>query len=47
LVSHPAAIEAAVSGVPDELRGEVASACVVLAKGYQPDEELKKAYTAH
>jgi acetyl-CoA synthetase len=47
LISHPAVIEGAVSGVPDELRGEVASACVVLAKGYQPSEELKKELTQH
>jgi acetyl-CoA synthetase len=47
LVSHPAVIEAAVSGVPDELRGAVASACVVLAKGYQPDEELKNELIQH
>jgi acetyl-CoA synthetase len=47
LVSHPAVIEAGVSGVPDELRGEVASAFVVLAKGYKPSEELKKELIAH
>jgi acetyl-CoA synthetase len=40
-------VEGAVSGVPDELRGEVASACVVLAKGYQPSEELKKELSQH
>lgn len=42
LVSHPAVVEAGVSGVPDELRGEVASAFVVLTKDYQPSEELKQ-----
>jgi acetyl-CoA synthetase len=47
LISHPAVIEGAVSGVPDELRGEVASACVVLAQGYQPGEELKKELSQH
>ena len=43
LVSHPAVVEAAVVGVPDERRGEVASACAVLAGNYQgsPDR-LKK-----
>jgi acetyl-CoA synthetase len=35
LVSHPAVVEAAVVGVPDEIRGEVASACVVLVKNYR------------
>jgi acetyl-CoA synthetase len=35
LVSHPAVVEAAVVGVPDEIRGDVASACVVLAADYR------------
>ncbi|MFW6151274.1 MAG: acetate--CoA ligase [Chloroflexota bacterium] len=47
LVSHPAVVEAGVSGVPDELRGEVANAFVVLASGYEPSEELKKELIAH
>jgi acetyl-CoA synthetase len=47
LVSHPAVIEAAVCGVPDELRGDVASACVVLANDYQPSEQLKKELIEH
>jgi acetyl-CoA synthetase len=47
LVSHPAIIEAGVSGVPDELRGEAASAFVVLAEGYEPSEELKKELIGH
>lgn len=47
LISHPAVVEAGVSGVPDELRGEVASAFVVLAKGYEPGEELKKELIKH
>ena len=47
LVSHPAVVEAAVAGVPDELRGTVASVCVVLAKGYQPSEELRRELIQH
>lgn len=47
LVSHPAVVEAAVTGVPDELRGEVASAFVVLRAGNQPGEELKKELINH
>jgi len=42
LISHPGVVEAGVSGVPDELRGEVACAFVVLKKDYKPSEELKK-----
>lgn len=47
LVSHPSVVEAGVAGVADELRGEVASAFVVLAKGYQPSEELKSELIQH
>lgn len=47
LVSHPAVVEAGVAGVPDELRGEVASAFVVLKEGYQPDEKMRKELIAH
>ena len=46
-MAHPAVIEAGVSGVPDELRGEVASAFVVLAKGYEPSDDLKKELILH
>jgi acetyl-CoA synthetase len=43
LVSHPAVVEAAVVGVPDEIRGDVASACVVLADDYHGRRDgLKK-----
>lgn len=47
LVSHPAVVEAGASGVPDELRGEVACAFVVLKKGYTPSKELKKELIEH
>jgi acetyl-CoA synthetase len=47
LVAHPAVVEAGVAGVADELRGEVASAFVVLAKGHEPSEELKKELIQH
>lgn len=41
-VGHPAVAEAAVVGKPDELRGEVAAAFVVLKAGYAPTGQLKK-----
>jgi len=47
LISHPAVVESGVSGVPDELRGEVACAFVVLKQGYEPSEELKKELINH
>jgi acetyl-CoA synthetase len=42
LISHPAVSEAGVCGIPDELRGEVAAAFIVLKPGLQPSEKLKK-----
>lgn len=47
LISHPAVAESGVSGVPDEFRGEVACAFVVLKTGYTPSEELKKELIQH
>lgn len=47
LISHPAVVEAGVSGVPDELRGEVACAFVVLKQGYEPGDELRKELISH
>jgi acetyl-CoA synthetase len=40
LVSDPAVAEAAVVGMPDELRGEVIEAFVVLTPGTEPSDEL-------
>ena len=39
---HPAVAEAGVTGRPDELRGEIISAFVVLKQGQQPSEQLKR-----
>lgn len=40
IMTHPAVVECAVTGVPDEIRGQVVKATIVLAKGYSPSEEL-------
>ena len=40
-LTHPAVAEAGVTGRPDELRGEVISAFVVLRNDYSPSDELK------
>jgi acetyl-CoA synthetase len=40
LMEHPAVLECAVTGVPDELRGQVVKASVILAKGYSPSDDL-------
>ena len=39
---HPAVTEAGVTGRPDELRGMVISAFVVLKQGHTPSDALKK-----
>jgi acetyl-CoA synthetase len=43
IIEHPAVVECAVTGAPDSVRGIVVKATVVLAKGYEPTEEMKKA----
>ena len=46
LLRHPAVAEAGVTGRPDELRGEVIAAFVVLRPGHEPGEELDRALRA-
>ena len=41
LLEHPAVIESAVVAKPDELRGEIVKAHIVLAEGYEPNDALK------
>lgn len=47
LVEHPAVAEAAVIGVPDEIKGEVPVAFVVLRPGHEASEDLRAALVAH
>jgi acetyl-CoA synthetase len=42
IMEHKSVLECAVTGVPDPVRGNIVKATVVLAKGYEPSEELKK-----
>ena len=42
LMQHPAVVECAVTAAPDPVRGQVVKATIVLAKGYQPSDELVK-----
>ena len=39
---HPAVAEAGVTGRPDELRGEVISAFILLKQGHEPSDELRE-----
>lgn len=47
LLEHPAVLEAAITGVPDEVRGYNIKATIVLSKGYEPSDELIKALQSH
>jgi acetyl-CoA synthetase len=47
LVSHAAVIEAAITGVPDPVRGQAIKATIVLAPGYAPSEELSRELQDH
>jgi acetyl-CoA synthetase len=42
IMEHKAVLECAVTGMPDPVRGNVVKATIVLARGYEPSEELKK-----
>lgn len=49
LMTHPAVVECAITGVPDEIRGQVVKATIVLAKDYkeQAGPELIKELQDH
>lgn len=42
IMELPYVLECGVSAVPDEIRGQIVKASIVLTKGTQPSEELKK-----
>lgn len=47
LVEHPAVVEAAVTAAPDPIRGMVVKASIILAKGWEPSDELVKELQNH
>lgn len=47
LVAHPAVVECAVTAAPDPIRGKVVKATIILAKGYEPSDELVKELQTH
>jgi acyl-coenzyme A synthetase/AMP-(fatty) acid ligase len=47
LVEHPAVAEAAVVASPDQIRGDIVKAFVILAPGHQPSEQLMQDLQEH
>lgn len=47
LMTHPAVVECAVTGVPDELRGQLVKATIILAKEYTASDELANEIQEH
>ena len=48
-MTHPAVVECAITGVPDEIRGQIVKATIVLAKDYKDvdKEHLVKTLQNH
>lgn len=47
LMMHPSVLECAVTAAPDEVRGQVVKATIVLSPGYTASDELKKEIQNH
>ncbi|MEA4851589.1 MAG: acetyl-CoA synthetase, partial [Paludibacter sp.] len=49
LMTHPAVVECAITGVPDEIRGQLVKATIILAKEYKlkAGEQLIKELQEH
>ncbi len=47
LMTHPSVLECAITAAPDPIRGQVVKATVVLTRGYEPSDALKKELQNH
>jgi acetyl-CoA synthetase len=47
LMEHPSVLECAVTAAPDPMRGQVVKATIVLARGYEPSDELARELQNH
>jgi acetyl-CoA synthetase len=47
LMTHPAVVECAITGVSDDIRGQLVKATIVLNNGFEPSEDLKKEIQTH
>ncbi len=47
LLEHPAVMECAITAVPDEIRGQIVKATVVLTRDYAPSDDLVEELQEH
>jgi acetyl-CoA synthetase len=47
VMEHPAVLECAITAYPDEIRGQIVKATIVLAQGYEPSGALVKEIQEH
>lgn len=47
LLEHPSVMECAITAVPDDVRGQIIKATIVLARNYFPSDSLKKELQDH
>jgi acetyl-CoA synthetase len=47
LLEHPAVMECAITAVPDEIRGQIVKATVVLTRDYAPSDDLVEELQDH
>lgn len=47
LMEHPSVVECAITGAPDPIRGQVVKATIVLARGWEPSDELVRELQNH
>lgn len=47
VLSHEAVSHCAITGYPDKIRGQIVKATIILQKGYDPSEELKRDIQNH
>lgn len=47
VISHPSVLECAITGYPDDVRGQIVKATIVLTRGFEANDELAKEIQNH